>query len=91
MVNGQLEFFIDRLLDEHVQCGCTKYLIHWQGEGPERDKWLPTSEVEPCEALDRWLTCTTEKLTITIPPRPTTQNSSTTTSTTTASSGQGGV
>ncbi|KAF8269462.1 hypothetical protein EI94DRAFT_1574204, partial [Lactarius quietus] len=56
----------------------------WRGEGPEGDKWLPASNLEECEALDRWQTWKEElqglpnakelqknpRLTITIPPRP---------------------
>ena len=53
-VNGQQEFFIDKIVDERKR-GKKLYKVRWQGEGPEGDLWLPAEEVSECEALDRWI------------------------------------
>ncbi len=68
-IDGQSEHFLDKIDDERQWHGNMQYLVHWQGEGPEGDLWLPTSELEDCEALDTWQAkdkC--PKLTITLPP-----------------------
>ncbi len=55
-INGQNEFFIDRIVDERKRGRGKQYRVRWQGEGPEGDKWLPASELEDCgEALEVWL------------------------------------
>jgi hypothetical protein len=55
-INGQQEFFIDRIVDERTRRKKTLYRMRWQGEGPEGDKWLPAKELEDCAALDLWIT-----------------------------------
>ena len=72
-INGEQEFYIDKIVDERRQGRRKQYLVRWRGEGPENDKWLQASEVEDCEALDRWeardkQTGEQAKLTIVIPP-----------------------
>ena len=56
-VNGNLEHFIEQILDERKTRGHgqTEYLIRWVGQGPEYDLWLPKKEVKNCEALNIWL------------------------------------
>ena len=52
---GQEEFFIDRILDQH-HCGRGyQYLVRWHGYGHEHDRWLPQTELQDCAALDEWL------------------------------------
>jgi len=52
--DGQLENFIERILDEK-KVGCSKkYLVRWVGYGPEDDEWLSRKVLDKCEALDRW-------------------------------------
>jgi hypothetical protein len=54
-IDDEEEYFIDRILDERTR-GCGKqYLVRWTGYGPEDDRWLPTSALNDCEALDIWL------------------------------------
>ena len=55
-INGQQEFFIDKIVDQRKKGKKILYHIRWQGEGPEGDKWLPEDELADCEALDLWLT-----------------------------------
>jgi hypothetical protein len=54
LINGEQEFFIEKIVDERRRQKQTQYRIRWQGEGPEGDKWLPASELENCAALDAW-------------------------------------
>lgn len=56
-VNDNLEYFVDRILDERKGRGCggVQFLVRWIGQGPEYDLWLPEKELEDCEALDVWL------------------------------------
>ena len=54
-VNGQQEFFIDKIVDE-CKCGHkTLYRVWWQGEGPEGDLWLPIEQLADFKALDMWI------------------------------------
>ena len=77
LIDGQPEFFVDKIVDERHRGKKTQYLVRWRGEGPEGDIWLPESELEDCQALDEWISRRTNtpsdedsrKLIITIPPR----------------------
>ena len=52
---GDEEFFIDKILDQH-RWGCSyQYLVCWCRYGHEHDQWLPHSELQDCSALDNWL------------------------------------
>ena len=53
-LNGQQEFFIDKIVDEHKHRKKTLYKVRWQGEEPEGNLWLPAEELSECEVLDRW-------------------------------------
>ena len=57
LMNNNLEHFIDRIIDKKKtqSRGDTKYLVHWAGQGPENDLWLPQKELKDCEALDIWI------------------------------------
>jgi len=53
--DGLEEYFIDSIIDEK-RCGRGwRYLVRWVGFGPEHDEWKSGTEVDDCEALDRWL------------------------------------
>jgi len=52
--DGQLENFIDRIIDEKKVGRGKRYLVRWVGYGEEDDEWLPRRELEDCEALDIW-------------------------------------
>lgn len=55
MLEGETEYYVDQILDEH-KCGRgTQYLVCWHGYGPEEDQWLPGHKVQECEVLDIWL------------------------------------
>ena len=78
-VDGNKEFFVEKIVDERRHGGRKQYLVRWRGEGPEGDLWLNAEDLEECEVLDAWQArrsglATGEgntPLTITIPP-PTT-------------------
>ena len=52
--DGQLENFIEHIIDEKKIGRSKKYLVRWLGYGPEDDEWLSKKELEDCEALDNW-------------------------------------
>ena len=51
-VNSQQEFFINKIVNERKHAKKTLYCVHWQGEGPEGDIWLPAEELLDCKALN---------------------------------------
>jgi hypothetical protein len=53
-IDGEKEFFIDKIVDQRRRGRGWQYLVRWRGEGPEGDKWLPGRDLEDCEALDEW-------------------------------------
>ena len=54
LIEGQQEFYVDKIVDERCRGRRKQYLVRWRGEGPEGDIWLPEEELEECEALDAW-------------------------------------
>ena len=54
-VNGQQEFFIDKIVNKWMHGKKKLYQVRWQGEGPKGDLWLPVDELMDCEVLDLWL------------------------------------
>ena len=53
-IDGQQEYFIDKIVDERKRRKKTQYRVRWQGEGPEGDEWIAEEEISDCEALDIW-------------------------------------
>jgi hypothetical protein len=51
---GQVEWYIDKILDERPRGRGRQYLVRWEGYGPEEDLWLPRSELLATEALAKW-------------------------------------
>ncbi|TFY53536.1 hypothetical protein EVJ58_g9399 [Rhodofomes roseus] len=54
-VDGNEEYYVERVLDERVRGRGKQYLVRWEGYGPEHDSWLPRRELENNAALDVWL------------------------------------
>ena len=52
--DGQLENFIECIIDKKKVGRSRKYLVRWMGYGPEDDEWLSRKDLEDCEALDIW-------------------------------------
>lgn len=55
MVDGEEEFFVDKIVDERTIGKRKQYLVRWVNEGPEEDKWIAAEYLEDNEALDVWL------------------------------------
>jgi hypothetical protein len=55
IVDDEEEYYVDRIIDERKRGRGMQYLVRWTGYGPEEDRWLPTSALEDCEALEIWL------------------------------------
>jgi hypothetical protein len=55
LVDGELENYVERILDYKKIHRKPSYLVRWVGFGPEHDEWLPASMLEDNEALDRWV------------------------------------
>jgi len=55
IIDEEEEYFINRILDECKRGRGVQYLVRWTGYGPEDDRWLPSSSLTNCEALDIWL------------------------------------
>ena len=54
-LEGDEEFFIDKILDQRHRGHGYQYLVCWHGYRHEHDRWLPHSELQDCSALDDWL------------------------------------
>lgn len=52
--DGQMENFIEKIVDEKKVGRGKKYLVRWVGYGADEDEWLPRRDLEDCEALDVW-------------------------------------
>lgn len=52
--NGQMETFIEKIVDEKRVGRGKRYLVRWVGFGADEDEWLPRRDLEDCEALDVW-------------------------------------
>ena len=55
MPEGDKEFFIDKILDQHHRGRGFRYLVRWGGYGQEHDHWLPGSELQEFSVLEDWL------------------------------------
>jgi hypothetical protein len=53
--DGIEEYHIERIIDARRRGRGWSFLVRWTGYGAEEDRWLPGSELEDCEALERWL------------------------------------
>jgi hypothetical protein len=51
-VDGELEYFVEAVLDHTTRWGRTWYLVKWLGFGPEHNSWEPANFLEDVQALD---------------------------------------
>jgi len=49
------EYLVEEIIDSCKRGKGHQYLICWSGYGPEHDRWLSSSVLADCEALDVWL------------------------------------
>jgi hypothetical protein len=52
--DGQLENFIEKIIDERKVGRGKRYLVCWVGFGEEDNEWIAWRDLEDCEALDVW-------------------------------------
>lgn len=52
--DGQMENFIEKIIDEKHMGRGKRYLVHWVGFGADEDEWLLRRNLEDCETLDAW-------------------------------------
>jgi len=53
--DGLEEFLVQDIIDARRRGRGWQYLVRWVGYGPEHDRWLASSALDNCEALDIWL------------------------------------
>jgi hypothetical protein len=51
---GLEEYAIEKIVDSRKHGRGWQFLVRWAGYGPEEDRWLSTSALDECEALNRW-------------------------------------
>lgn len=51
---GEEEYLVEKIVEEKKWGKGRRFLVRWQGYGPEADRWVPGSEMEDTEALDIW-------------------------------------
>jgi Chromo (CHRromatin Organisation MOdifier) domain len=51
---GLEEYSIEEIIDSQKHGREWQFLVRWQGYGPQHDLWIAASELDECEALDRW-------------------------------------
>lgn len=54
-VDGELEHFVEKIVDHKSNSKGKFYLVRWQGEGPENDLWIHESYLQDNEALGIYL------------------------------------
>jgi len=52
--DGLEEFTIDQILNSHRRGHGWQFLVHWARYTAEHDLWIAASELNKCEALDKW-------------------------------------
>jgi hypothetical protein len=52
---GEVEYFIDRIIDQCMRGHGKQFLVRWLGYGPDQDLWLPQREVVETEAYVNWI------------------------------------
>lgn len=54
-VDGEDEWFVERIIDERRGRRGMEYLVRYRGYGSEEDRWLGRMDVEELAAFDDWL------------------------------------
>jgi Chromo (CHRromatin Organisation MOdifier) domain len=53
-VEGELEYFVDKILDHKKIGKGHRYLVRWRGYGPGDDRWIRGADLEDNIALDEY-------------------------------------
>jgi hypothetical protein len=51
IVNGEIEYEVNQILDSRIQRNQLQYLVDWTGYGPEERTWEPAKELQDLEAI----------------------------------------
>lgn len=54
-MDGQEEYFIERILSHRQRHGKQQYLVKWLGYPDYDNTWLPQEEVEATQAYDNYI------------------------------------
>jgi hypothetical protein len=52
---GEIEYFIEKIIDKHSHGRGKQFLVRWLGYGPDADLWLPRREVAETEVYSTWI------------------------------------
>jgi hypothetical protein len=52
---GEVEYFIDKIIDERTRGRGKQFLVRWLGYGPDADLWLPRRELSDTDAYADWM------------------------------------
>jgi hypothetical protein len=52
--DGEIEYFVERIIDQRTRGRGKQFLVRWLGYGPEADLWLPRREIADTEAYAEW-------------------------------------
>jgi hypothetical protein len=53
--DGEVEYFIEKILDERTHGKGKQFLVRWLGYGADADLWLPCQELANTEAYANWI------------------------------------
>jgi hypothetical protein len=52
--DGLEEYHVEEITDSCPRGHGQQYLVQWTRYGAEHDRWISTTALQDCEALDRW-------------------------------------
>lgn len=55
IVDGEEEYFVDKIVDDRMVGKRKQYLVKWVNEGPQNNRWIAAEDLEENEALDVYL------------------------------------
>ena len=53
--DGEVEYYIDKIINEWTRSWSKQYLVWWLGYGPESDLWLPWCELADTDVYAEWI------------------------------------
>lgn len=54
-VGEDIEYVVERIMDERIRGRARQYLVHWKGWALEEATWEPREHIEDAQALDEYL------------------------------------
>ena len=53
--DGEVEYYIDKIIDQCTHGQGKQYLIQWLGYRPESDLWLPRCKLADADVYAEWI------------------------------------